>query len=250
MVTDIDPWRIEEACRRLLPARHEDMVRGWLARSSGGPFRRNNSATPGPDAAPLAEALADITHFFARHDARPVLRMLDFAGVDEDAVVAAGFGPAEVHTTVLTAQIPAGRANGIAVTISADRDPHWFAARDALSGDSAEMSAVTTEIMGFITDPLALASIERDGRIVALAYAVVAEGIVTFGAVRTAPEWQGRGLGRACMAALLGWAGDTGAEAAALQVEADNDPAQRLYAALGFTQCAYRYLYRRLAKAG
>jgi ribosomal protein S18 acetylase RimI-like enzyme len=246
----LDPWRIEAACRSLLPALNEELVQGWLCRSSGGQFRRNNSATPGPEAASPAEALADIEGFFAHHQAQPILRILDFAGIDERAIMAAGYGPARVRTTVLTAPIPAPRAGAMAVTVSTTRDSAWFAARDALSGETAEERAAMTHVMGLIADPLALATIEREGRIVALGYAVVAEGIATFGAIRAAPEWQRRGLARSCMEALLGWAGDMGAEAAALQVEAENDPAQRLYAGLGFATCAYRYHYRFPAQAG
>jgi ribosomal protein S18 acetylase RimI-like enzyme len=39
------------------------------------------------------------------------------------------------------------------------------------------------------------------------------------------------------------WAGSSGAREAWLQVEADNEPAYRLYTSLGFSE-VYRYHYR------
>jgi len=55
---------------------------------------------------------------------------------------------------------------------------------------------------------------------------------------------RGLGYGRAIMHAGLNWAAQTGAGFAALQVQADNEPAVALYGKLGFVE-QYRYQYRR-----
>ena len=60
------------------------------------------------------------------------------------------------------------------------------------------------------------------------------------------PEQRRRGVARALLAALAGWASAQGAQRLYLQVERDNEPARRLYAGLGFEE-AYRYHYRRAA---
>jgi ribosomal protein S18 acetylase RimI-like enzyme len=59
----------------------------------------------------------------------------------------------------------------------------------------------------------------------------------------TPEDQRGRGHGHRLCAALLAQARLQGATTAYLQVGAENDAAQRLYARLGFLQ-AYRYHYR------
>lgn len=48
------------------------------------------------------------------------------------------------------------------------------------------------------------------------------------------PSHRGRGVGRALVDAVLGWARDAGASTVSLWVTRGNDPAQRLYEAMGF----------------
>ncbi len=54
--------------------------------------------------------------------------------------------------------------------------------------------------------------------------------------VAVAPEFRGRGIGRALVSACLEYARAHGAQWAALQVRADNIPALRLYRSLGFVE--------------
>jgi ribosomal-protein-alanine N-acetyltransferase len=61
--------------------------------------------------------------------------------------------------------------------------------------------------------------------------------------VAVAPEQQGHGLGRRLTEALVDVAADEGASQLLLEVRADNAPAQRLYARLGFERIAVRRGY-------
>lgn len=58
-----------------------------------------------------------------------------------------------------------------------------------------------------------------------------------------APHAQGRGLGRRLLEALLAEAQRRGQHAVSLEVRADNEPAQRLYARHGFQRSAVRRGY-------
>ena len=58
-----------------------------------------------------------------------------------------------------------------------------------------------------------------------------------------APHAQGRGLGRRLLEALLVEAQRRGQHAVSLEVRADNEPAQRLYARHGFQRSAVRRGY-------
>ena len=61
--------------------------------------------------------------------------------------------------------------------------------------------------------------------------------------VAVAPAAQGRGLGGALVDALVARASARGATAVLLEVRADNERAQRLYAARGFTRIGVRRRY-------
>jgi mycothiol synthase len=62
------------------------------------------------------------------------------------------------------------------------------------------------------------------------------------------PDAAGQGLGRSLMNAGLARLRERGCEAAALYVEADNEPAVRLYRSLGFTDFTVDVQYRRPAR--
>jgi ribosomal protein S18 acetylase RimI-like enzyme len=220
------------------------MIAGWCARSSGGPFRRINSATPGPDAAPLKDALPELDEFYSERNRPAILRLPDIVRVPDASLAAAGYGSPEAETDTRIALSFADGKPTQQARLSDTPDSQWLAARAALAGDTPEVGAATNRRIGSIADPIAFASIEREGKIVSLGYAIVAEGLVIFEAIRTDPALQGRGLARDSMLALLAWGREQGAEAAALQVVRDNKAAQRLYSGLGFDKLVYRYHYR------
>ena len=73
--------------------------------------------------------------------------------------------------------------------------------------------------------------------------AVVESGWVGLFGLVTELDMRRRGLGRRLTKALLESGAAAGAKTAYLQVEADNDPALRLYESLGFRD-VYQYWYR------
>ncbi len=83
----------------------------------------------------------------------------------------------------------------------------------------------------------------EDGRITgyAGAWIVLDEAQVTNVAV--APEYRGRGWGRALMEALLQYAANLGAAYVTLEVRRSNETAQNLYKSLGFVRVAVRKKY-------
>ncbi len=243
MTLQIDPWRIEDACRRAWPAVDETMVAGWLARSSGGPFRRINSATPGPEAIPLGSALPALTDHFSALGRPAILRIPDFAGIDE-AAIEVSCGPPEAETDTLAMALRRSVGPVLPVELHPRPDSEWLTARAILAGETPQATVLTSRLVTSIADRAAFAAIRRDGRIVSLAFAVLHRGLAIFESVRTEESWRGRGFARDCMLALLGWSRDQGVELAALQVVRGNAPAQQLYADLGFTMLVYRYHYR------
>ena len=90
--------------------------------------------------------------------------------------------------------------------------------------------------------------IRRDGVLLACGQFAVETGLVGLYDIHTRAEARSKGLARQLCGRLLSLAASQGAELAYLQVEADNDPARRVYHHLGFAD-AYGYHYRQ-APAG
>jgi ribosomal protein S18 acetylase RimI-like enzyme len=98
-------------------------------------------------------------------------------------------------------------------------------------------------MLGRVEPPSAYASVIAGNRVLGVGRAVADRGWAGVFGMATVPEARGRGVARAVLAALAGWAQARGAERMYLQVAADNIPALRLYERLGFVELT-RYHYR------
>jgi ribosomal protein S18 acetylase RimI-like enzyme len=107
-----------------------------------------------------------------------------------------------------------------------------------------EASAAHRAIVAATRHPTQFGSVRDGGTIVAVAAAVLQGRFVYVNSVATEPALRRRGLARAVMAALLGWARRGGAAYAYLPVVKTNVAGLALYGALGFDTEAYRYHYR------
>jgi ribosomal protein S18 acetylase RimI-like enzyme len=84
---------------------------------------------------------------------------------------------------------------------------------------------------------------DRAGSVVACAQVAIELPFAGLFDVHTDPAWRGRGIARELCERLLADARELGARTAYLQVDAANEPARRVYRALGFED-AYPYHYR------
>ncbi len=88
-------------------------------------------------------------------------------------------------------------------------------------------------------DPQGFLLHERDGKLAGFCWTKVHDHQVPalgeIYVVAVDPGFQGLGLGRSLVLAGLDWLADRGIETAMLYVDADNEPALRLYESLGFT---------------
>ena len=84
---------------------------------------------------------------------------------------------------------------------------------------------------------------DADGELLACGQFAIEQRLAGLYDIIVAPSQRGRGFGSLLCAALLAQAQADGAQAAYLQVEADNEAARALYRRLGFVD-AYAYHYR------
>jgi GNAT superfamily N-acetyltransferase len=133
-----------------------------------------------------------------------------------------------------------------AVTLLPRADRVWFQAMSALQGHTQEQAHTYRRIIGAISVPAAFAALPgEDGRLVALAYGIIHNGMLCYESVVTDARQRRRGHARKIVTTLAGWAKSQGATGACLQVVAENTPARALYDQIGLASELYRYHYRR-----
>jgi ribosomal protein S18 acetylase RimI-like enzyme len=249
---DLDLVReLEDCALSALPAGHTVYDDGWIVRTSGGQTGRNNAVVAvcaGRD--PLAAKIERVESFYRRLG-RPALFYLSPVTQPPElpsVLDARGYGPrgspVEVQIATLTAT---GLPRSVAATrvrVSARLTPPWMQAYAATHPTlSAADLAAKRAVMRAIRLPLGFAHLLAEGRAVAVGSAVCHGEWLGLFDIAVSPEVRAQGLGTALTHRLLAWGATQGARRAYLQVGADNGPAQRLYAKLGFARL-YHYYYR------
>jgi ribosomal protein S18 acetylase RimI-like enzyme len=240
-------WRIEEACCNAWPALRQAWIGDWLLRFAPGVSRRANSANPLRAGAGGVDGLLAEAAPLYRAQGLPVLvRVLTLLDPAVDRRLAALGFTAEGETLVLHGDIGAvTRAADPSVTHHPHPTDGWLTANAAIRGFDGGQDAVYRRIVGAIAVPAAFLQLRVDDAPVALAFGALHGGLLCCESVITAAEHRGRGYSRRLMTTLFDWAAAGGAAGVCLQVQADNDPAVRLYKGLGLTTERFRYHYRR-----
>ena len=162
---------------------------------------------------------------------------------DLDAVLDRRGYVIEGQSLVLTAgSAHIEQTDGPEITLSADASPAWLGCHWQDHNDDDRWIDIVRRISG----PRAFVLARLDNGPAGTALASIEDGWACITAVHTVPDFRRRGVARSLVGALAAWA-RTQSSGLFLQVEADNDPAQRLYASCGF-QPAYRYHYRTLQR--
>jgi ribosomal protein S18 acetylase RimI-like enzyme len=238
-------WRIEALCIAARPALVREIVDGWAMGRSGGRTRQANCVNP--MRGQRGNAVAAISRgetFYEACGQTPLFRVptiademgaeLDRLGYGVEGQTITLFNPLEMPTT----------ENAGTVLLAAPDEP-WFAARARFSGDTAQNDAAYRKMVESIALRKMFAATHLGDRIASIAYGGVGDGLLVLESVATDAEFRGQGLARKTLQTLIAWSRSLGAQAACLQVEAENAPARALYASLGFGRRLYHYHYRR-----
>ncbi len=246
--SDIEIRRLERIGARTWPARTTENLDGWLLSLDSGVTRRANSVLPNgwDGASSIDDRVATVERRYRREGLTPCFKLTKASlpvGLDQ-ALARRGYR-AEGYSDVLTAAM--GQVDdraALPVEIAPEPTLEWLATcwpdKGFGNGDPRQ------DIVDRIDGPRALFLVRLDGRPAGAALAAAERNWVCIGAVHCLPAWRRRGVARALIASIAGWARRQRAEFLFLQVESDNQPAHGLYRAAGF-QPAYRYHYRVLA---
>jgi ribosomal protein S18 acetylase RimI-like enzyme len=238
-------WRAEQACFNAWPALYEVVVGDWIARAvAPGVTRRSNSANPlridprGTDA-----DIAGCEAVYRSWSAPVLFRIPSLIGPDMDRRLDRLGYSHEGGTLTFYGETRSGADPGVELAARPSRE--WLSTKAALTGFKGRNASSYGRALARLRLPAAFVGVREDGRLAAVAYGAVHAGLLCVEGVVTDSGWRGRGLARRMLSALLGWARCSGADAACLQVEADNEPALALYRSLGLATELYRYHYRR-----
>lgn len=229
------------------PALEEVRDGAWLARFSRGYSRRSNSIQsmdPADDAS--ADSRLDaLRALYAEHGLPAYFRITPLAGPNTLAALdRQGWIEDDLNFVMAMPLRKAMRPVG-ATTQSFDHaDPEWIRVQTELAGTEAKRDALAATLALLKAPARTFLAYDTDLKPVAAALVVNTDGLAFMLNVVVNADMRGLGYGRAIMHAGLNWAAQTGATAAALQVQADNTVALALYTKLGFTE-QYTYQYRR-----
>lgn len=225
----------------------------WLLRYSGGANARPNTILPvGDPGMPLDDALARAATFYAEHGRTPCAQVVagsPVAGALEDRGWVR-LRPHEADTEVLLAGVAAlsrqlrdhGAGPGSGSDVRSVEHEDRLHRAWLVGNDNALANYAAVEQTLRLPDAV-FASIHEDGRQVARGRVNLVDDWALFADLTVQPDRRRAGLARRLTADLVEWAAEHGATVMLLQVLADNQPAQRLYASLGFERHhAYRYL--------
>lgn len=239
-----DTEAIERATLAAVPPQRLQEHAGWLLGLDEGTVGRAHSAVPMWHEPPDDSVLPAIASRYAAAGLRPCLRVPDVPAFDRlrERLLAQGYAGSK-PTLVQVAPAPLEPALAAPVTLAASPDAAW---EGLFLGDGFDPvdGASRVAILRRSRDAL-FASVQREGRTVAVGSACFSHGWCGVHGMRTAPPARRQGLAAAIIAAFAREAHGRGIVRMFLQVEQDNEAARSVYRRLGFESLwAYRYWHK------
>lgn len=266
--------RLDEVAANATVAPLTRLVDGWLGKAAPDlPFRRANAVLPavgaGADPHATSTTLDALEAWYGSFGQRVIVQVssADPAAGDLDALLARRGYAVEAPVGLLVAETAAideagaHAADGLRVAVSARLglrapaievvvdegvDGAWAQRYGAVHGEDAVWRARTEaygRMLGGLGPAILGAAALVEGQVAGVGFAVLERGWAGVYGMGTAPAWRRLGVAGALLGALATAARRRHGAHLYLQVETDNDPAQRLYRGLGFTE-AHGYHYR------
>ena len=216
---------------------------GWLLAFDNGTVGRAKSAVPIRHDAPRTDAVTEIESRYVARGLAPMYRIPSVASFDAMRRELESQGLSEGKPTQMqVADTREARriSTGPQATISAEPDDEWasvFLGEGFDPVDGASRVQVLRRARGSL-----YASVRDEGKVVAGGVLAMSHGWASIHGMRTARSHRGRGLASRIIATFAGVALERGCERMMLQVERENEAAQKLYARCGF-RTAWDYSY-------
>jgi GNAT superfamily N-acetyltransferase len=245
---------LQDRVARAHPAEHTEDDRGWRLRLAPGCAWWVATVQPHRDAGrrEVLQRVLEAERFYARHRTPARFQVSPPACPEALDTVLASRGydrrsPMSLQAASTAAVrrrdlVPASRS--LEIRLDHGLTPSWFDVWHGLHGEGADPAA-ERQMLGRVAQPTAYAAALMGGEVVGIGRVVADTGWAGVFGMATVPRARGRGVARAVLAALAGWAARCGTERMYLQVERDNGTGLRLYGESGFRELS-RYHYRSL----
>lgn len=238
-----DVRRIEELSLNSSAPPGQLLYDGWLLRMSPGKAKRARSVNAVyPSSLPLDAKIAYCERLYGTARLPALFRITPFsqpAGLDAE-LERRGYVRFDLTAVESAAIDPRRFGEGSAQVMSL---PRWIEAIGDLRGSPPQHRAAHLARLEGMPLTLRAVAIESAGRVVATGLAMVEDDSAGIFDIVTHDAERRRGHARSVMASLFRVAWELGARHAYLQVNADNEPARRLYRQFGFEE-RYVYWYR------
>jgi len=241
---DIETVRAcEERLVNVWPAVSTLLMDGWAVRFANGYSGRANSASAIVPDARMDEALLGwIETLYREAGLPPCVRITPLAEAGVETLLRErGYRQKDESAMLLALLADRGGRPDPRVRIEGAPSRRWLSGVSSRQEPSKRSADHLFAIVGQLRVPAAFALLEVEGAAVGFGMAAIDRGFAEIGSVMVDSGYRGRGLGRALVEALLGWAKEREAAQAFLQVDVANAPARRLYGGLRFAElCRYR----------
>ena len=241
------PHHIEEISLNAWPAMHTVLYDGWVLRVANGYTKRANSVTAlYPGTLDLTAKIDYCERFYRRQKLPPIFRLTDFAQPPDldKALAARGYQRIDATRVLYLDLSWSGAMASSRAYMLPDRSglASWLGSFHHMNKHRADESTHRRLLDLVIGEKCPMVLMVEDG-VVACGLGILTGDVYGIFDVVTDREHRRQGYALELMEALLDWGINARANHAYLQVMVDNEPAQRLYARLGFQEL-YRYWYR------
>ncbi len=238
---------VEDRARAFFIPVETEELGDWVLRFTGGINARPNSLLPvGDPGMSLDDALERTVEFYAARDRDAVAQVVVGSRIQVE-LEARGWTVLDSHQAdndvLLAGTATVRRAlSGVDTSSLTHADQ---VSRAWLAGNDRALANYDTVAASLALPHATFATIDEDGAQRAHGRISVERDWGFVADLMVATDHRRHGYGRTMMAGLTEWAAEAGATVLLLQVLADNEPAQQLYAELGFERHhSYRHLTR------
>lgn len=239
--------RIEEAALNAWPALSTLLYDGWVMRLANGYTKRANSVTPlYAGAINLEEKIDHCEAFYQRQNLQPIFRLptfLDIQNLDHQLAEKNYQLIDKTQVQILDLKNETYNFSPAAVVLEGEAGIRsWLNTFHRLNKQRKD-DQTHEKMLNKITGRVGTMTITIGDDIVACGLGVVEGPYLGLFDIVTDKGQRRKGYAAMLTHSMLSWGQGFGAQTAYLQVMENNEPARRLYAAIGFQE-GYRYWYR------
>lgn len=237
---------IEELTLNQWPSLSTLLYDGWVLRFADGYTKRSNSVNPIYDSTiDLNDKIKECEKIYSAHHLPAVFKITPFvhpAHLDEtlEEMGYALLDPTSVQTVKLD-HISEPRLTS--VIIDENVTPNWMDNICRFGGMNAKDRKVMERMLSNIKTKKGFISLYCEDQVVSCGLGVIEREYIGLYDIVTDPNYRNRGFGEQMILNLLKWGRENGAKHSCLAVVANNEPALRLYAKIGYSEI-YKYWYR------